>query len=327
MKKHKLGDKYTDELVIARAEEIGFSVTDIIRDDVIPFVHMECQCGAKKTSKASSMQNVKCVFCEGKKNRKEDVLAKLNNEGYALKGELEESEDQYGNKFIKSSTKMTVICEEGHERTIRVFDLFTRPECTICNGKINNSGFSRSEEIIHRFLDYHKIEHARQYKLPSEYEGLRVDFYLPRLNTIIEYDGEHHKYKRSDSTEEAFNETVRRDKVRDDYATNNSITMIRIDGAVVGKEIIYGLRMLLQDHIGFKVMNDPYYDEIVRDVLDECSEKYGWLSYDEIKESADIRKNHTQAEIALMPDRSTTVTNRHFRMIYGMTKQNYYGNF
>lgn len=327
MKKHKLGDKYTDELIKERAESIGYIVTDIIREDKIPFVHMECQCGAKRTSKASSIQNAKCTFCEGKKTRKVDVLAKLNNEGYALKGELESNEDQYGNLFIKSATRVDIICEEGHERTIRVFDLFTRPECTVCNGKINNYGFSRSEEIIHRFLDYHSIKHTRQYKIPDEYEGLRVDFYLPELNTIIEYDGEHHKYKRTDATPEAFEETVRRDRVRDTYANDNDINMIRIDGAVVGKEIIYGLRMLLQDHIGFKSMNDPYYDEIVRDVLDECSEKFGWLSYADIKESADIRKKHTQAEIALMPGRSTTVTNRHFRMIYGMTKQKYYGNF
>lgn len=321
----KLGARYTDDLIKERAESIGYTVTDIVREDNIPFVYMQCKCGANRTSRANVIQSASCKFCKGIRERVKDVVDNFVNKGFTINGSIEVHMDEYNNFYVKKNTPIDVLCEEGHNSKVKPIELQRGKECTMCKGTMNNIGFSRSEEIIHRLLDYHSIEHVRQYKLPEEYESLALDFYLPELNTIIEYDGDHHKYKRSDRTEKEFKETLRRDRLRDKYASDMSVRMIRIDGAVAGKEIIYGLHMLLSEHIGFKPMNDPYYDDIVREVFDECSRKYGWLSYDEVKESADIRKNHTWDEINRMEGRSVAVTNRHFRIIYGMTKQEFYG--
>ena len=58
-----------------------------------------------------------------------------------------------------------------------------------------------------------------------------MDFWLPKLNTIIEYDGEHHfkpvKYGNSDPIE-LLKYTQYKDNVKTIYCQTNNIKLIRI---------------------------------------------------------------------------------------------------
>lgn len=49
---------------------------------------------------------------------------------------------------------------------------------------------SKGENVIRDFLIKNKIEYKREYKIPGY--SYRYDFYLPKINMLIEYDGKQH---------------------------------------------------------------------------------------------------------------------------------------
>lgn len=59
---------------------------------------------------------------------------------------------------------------------------------------------------------------------------LPYDFYLPEYNCLIEYDGQQHfQYQGTGwDTKEQFEETQKHDKMKNNYAINNNIILIRI---------------------------------------------------------------------------------------------------
>ena len=58
--------------------------------------------------------------------------------------------------------------------------------------------------------------------------ALRFDFYIPQLNTIIEYDGEQHFRISSKFGLDKFELTQQNDKIKNDYCLKNGIKLIRI---------------------------------------------------------------------------------------------------
>lgn len=58
---------------------------------------------------------------------------------------------------------------------------------------------------------------------------LRFDFYIPKLNVLIEYDGRQHTNAVDIfGGEEELIKTQKRDKIKDEYAKNNNIHLLRI---------------------------------------------------------------------------------------------------
>lgn len=63
---------------------------------------------------------------------------------------------------------------------------------------------------------------------------LRFDFYLPDLNKAIEYDGKHHFMPvcfngvSLSIAQKEYNETLRRDSIKDDYCKTHDISLLRI---------------------------------------------------------------------------------------------------
>lgn len=102
------------------------------------------------------------------------------------------------------------------------------PQCSV----------SKGESKIMQLLDNWGI----QYEIQKEYEdlcdinALRFDFKLPKYNLLIEYDGEYHYYpivkkKTAAGIEEAesvYENTIKHDKMKNDYCKNKGITLIRI---------------------------------------------------------------------------------------------------
>lgn len=322
-RQHFKGNKYTDELIIERASDKGFKVVSINKEDrVIPYVFLECNHGHKRESQADDLQSLRCLFCEGNRLTVKGVQELVGGEGFSLVEEPTQSIDKYGNSFVKKSTVLKVVCLEGHEKLIRVADFNRGKRCSTCSGTIMNAGFSRSEEIIAKALTYLDISFERQKSTGPAFEELALDFFLPEHKMIIEYDGLHHKYGRSDSTDEQLEDIQRKDAVRDDYARHIGFKMVRIDGEEGGKSLVYALANILKEYIRVDT-SDPYYDNIVREVFDYCADEFGWLTYDDIKRNADMRLAHTLPEVHEITGEATSVIARHFKWIYGMTKQDY----
>ena len=90
---------------------------------------------------------------------------------------------------------------------------------------------SLGELRILKFLENNNIEYIPQHSFPDcKYKRvLRFDFYLPKYNLCIEFDGYHH-----------YNENRRlvggdsllviqaRDNIKNEYCLNNNIGMLRI---------------------------------------------------------------------------------------------------
>lgn len=93
---------------------------------------------------------------------------------------------------------------------------------------------SSAEKIIYDFLTKHDIEFIDEYRLPVK-EGIvrtkqqRVDFYLPRYNMFIEFDGaQHFENKYIGMSKETLDDRIARDRHKDTYAYEHNIKMVRI---------------------------------------------------------------------------------------------------
>lgn len=96
---------------------------------------------------------------------------------------------------------------------------------------------SQGEKSIEKALDILNIEYIKEYTFDDckDIRALRYDFYLPKFNTCIEYDGEQHYHpvKFSSSVkrgtpQERYEQTVYRDNIKTQYCIDNNIKLIRI---------------------------------------------------------------------------------------------------
>lgn len=108
-----------------------------------------------------------------------------------LKNKYGDSVDYTKVVYVNVSTPVTLICPTHGEFSAVPGDLLKKQRiiaCKKCSG-------SNGEELIRRFLVLNKIEYVRQYRLPA-FKTRRIyyryDFYLPKLNLLIEFDGAQH---------------------------------------------------------------------------------------------------------------------------------------
>jgi len=316
-----LGGKYTDEYITENISNKGFKVTNIDRSSTIPIVHIKCKKGHKRTAKASDLRAVACQICNGKRYDLIKATKYLKSIGYKFSESPNLSVDRHGNEILKAATRFKTICPEGHEYTNNLTGFSKGERCTLCSGTAANAGYSRSEEIIAKVLDYNNITYTRQKDIEVDDEKVYVDFYLPDLELLLEYDGSHHVYKRSDGTEDDLAEVQRKDSLREVYARQNSLNVVRIYHTVEGKQLVYALAKFLPE-IDIDV-DDPYYDTVVMDVFNESADRFGWLGYDAMKKNAIAYLYNSLSDAASITGASQTVIARHFKRIYGMNKEDY----
>lgn len=95
---------------------------------------------------------------------------------------------------------------------------------------------SLGEKRIVKWLEENNISYEYQFTFKDckDKRALPFDFYINGYNFLIEYDGQQHffpvKFNNMSITKAIYNylETIRRDKIKDDYCRKNKIFMIRI---------------------------------------------------------------------------------------------------
>lgn len=100
----------------------------------------------------------------------------------------------------------------------------------------NNPSKSNGEISIIKYLEAQGIPYEREYTFENCRNEMMLpfDFYLPTLNLLIEYDGEHHfkPVKFGGISEERAKENLqqrkRLDLIKTDFATHNNICLLRI---------------------------------------------------------------------------------------------------
>lgn len=154
-----------------------------------------------------------CPECVGYPNKKTPEQRK--NEF------IRKAKKLYGNKYdyseveyVNNDTYVTIICNEHHVRFRTTPDTLLRRKggCPMCS-------HSTGEAKIYGFLSNHNIKFTTQEKFAHNNPKckrlyLMVDFYLPVLNAVIEFNGEQHYHFIKHFHSDGF--TLEDQKIRDE---------------------------------------------------------------------------------------------------------------
>ena len=134
-------------------------------------------------------------------------------------------------KYVNCRNKVKIICPI-HGIFKMSIQHHLRSGCNKCSLKI-----STGEQKVMSIIEELNIEYKfnKSFKNFKNYTGrlFRYDFWLPKYNKIIEYDGEQHylyplKYIKMDIIPYKFLERHKNDKLKDAYAMANGFQIIRI---------------------------------------------------------------------------------------------------
>lgn len=192
----------------------------------------KCDCGNQTVVEAHNLQNGTTRSC--------GCLAKENLQENARR-QREKRKDltslQFGKLIVLKDTGKIdnqlrhfwlCQCECGNILEVR--------DSSLTSGNTNSCGchYSKGEAVIQKILQENNIEYEKE-KTFGNLKGekgwaYRYDFYLPDYNRLIEYDGEQHfDYTGSGwNTKENFEKVQQSDKVKNEYAQNHSIDLVRI---------------------------------------------------------------------------------------------------
>lgn len=138
--------------------------------------------------------------------------------------------------------KVKCLCKCGNIHICSVTDLTTGHTMS-CGCMYKSKGELYIEEILHKLnIDFEK---QKRFKFCKNKKPLPFDFYIPKYNICIEYDGEQH-YKPIEfwGGEKRFSERQLNDKTKNEYCNKNNITLLRIPYTKTKQEIfeiIYNL--------------------------------------------------------------------------------------
>jgi len=127
-------------------------------------------------------------------------------------------------KYINNAKKIIIICKEhGEFKQTPNKHLNSRgcPNCYKSKGSIK----------IKNILDINNIEYIEEMKFDDcrNKNSLPFDFYLPKLNTCIEFDGlQHFESINFWGGEKRLNYTKNNDEIKNKYCENNNIKLLRI---------------------------------------------------------------------------------------------------
>lgn len=127
--------------------------------------------------------------------------------------------------YRNMKTKIDIICKE-HGTFMQSPDSHLKGfGCTSC------SEFSKGESIIKEIINKLNIEYQTQ----KTFDGCRdinklcFDFYLPKLNLCIEFDGrQHFEPIEFFGGIKSFNKLKRKDSIKNKYCEDNNIKLLRI---------------------------------------------------------------------------------------------------
>lgn len=163
-----------------------------------------------------------CQRCSGQRKDKDDIIysQELNN--------------LYPNKFTilvpyeNVKTDIRVKCNDcGFIRNVKPTALIKSGFCPKC-GKIKSNG----EKIISDWLDKHGIIYETQKYFRNWNIGIHYfDFYLPKLNLVIEYNGQQHYTFNPyfHHTTENFEYYKKKDLIKKESCLNHGINYVAIN--------------------------------------------------------------------------------------------------
>ena len=180
-----------------------------------------CFANFKGRSNRKGNRCPKCSLEQARINKtiwtEENIKLYVENRGYIFIKIVE---------YNYNKSKILIWCgNKAHEYWETRFDTFySGYNCPQCNE-------SRGEKEVEAFLNKYSIDFKVQYIFNDckFYKHLPFDFYLPKYNCCIEYDGEQHfKIVKWFGGLDGFIDRKIRDTVKNEYCKSNNIKIIRI---------------------------------------------------------------------------------------------------
>lgn len=181
----------------------------------------ECDCGIIKSIYAYNLKSghTQSCGCYQRQRTSESNTNNLINQHFGKLTVIDRAgSDKYGSALWKCR------CECGKEVICWGNNLIQgrNQSCGCLKG-------SYGENQIIRILTENNINFIREY-IFDDFKPYRYDFYLPDFNRLIEFDGEQHYQECSGSwnQQSTFKDRKERDLLKNSYAKNNKIDLIRI---------------------------------------------------------------------------------------------------
>lgn len=129
--------------------------------------------------------------------------------------------------YTNNNTKVRVICSTHGEFEQNPYLHMNGSGCPDC---VSESTASKAVSEMITWLNENNIDYVMEYKIPEckNINPLPFDFYLPKYNILIEYDGKQHFSSTSWGGEDGLKKRVINDQIKTEYCSSNNITLIRI---------------------------------------------------------------------------------------------------
>jgi len=165
-----------------------------------------------------------CPSCSLEKNKDTFKLGK--NKFIYKSNKIHRNKYDYSKVvYVNSRTAINIICPIHGSFFQKPHEHLRGHGCRLCNTH------SKNEENIYYLLKDNNINFDSEKTFDDciDKRKLPFDFYLPEHNTLIEYDGKQH-YESIDffGGEKAFIKRQLHDKMKNEYAKNKGISLIRI---------------------------------------------------------------------------------------------------
>lgn len=197
--------------------------------------YIEYKCpkhGIHKMRLANLLNGRSCPECGYEKARKRYQLPLDQVEKRILEcnGVLLNKEEYVNNSY----KNLLIKCPECGKPFTTSLVLFTQHGGQVCFDCSNNE--SIGEKRIRKFLEEHNILFEQEKWFPDckDIKPLPFDFYLPELQTIIEFDGRQH-FEETHLFSFSYEITHKHDLIKNEYCQNNNIRLIRIPYKKINK--------------------------------------------------------------------------------------------
>lgn len=170
-----------------------------------------------------------CPCC---KNEATAIRSRLTTEEFIAKAKVVNGDkyDYSMTEYNGSHSQVAIICNKCK-------NIFWQSATTHLSGKgCPICKFSKGEKLIEIYLNNREIDFYAQYRIKMQdrlifgINNPKIDFYLPKYNTFIEFNGiQHYKFTPAfHKTEDDFNKQIERDNRLKKYCKTNKIKLIEI---------------------------------------------------------------------------------------------------
>ena len=184
----------------------------------------QCECGNIITVSGANLRtnNTKSCGCQKKESAQARVVD-LTGQRFGMITVKQKGINPHKNK--SRHTYWVCDCDCGRKDILIDGEQLKNGHTKSC-GCIN---YSIGEQNIELLLKENNISYIKEFKF-NDLGLYRFDFYLPEYNRLIEFDGIQHFQERRGSwnKRDSLKQRQERDKIKNQYALDNNIDLIRI---------------------------------------------------------------------------------------------------